>query len=112
MTNPVLEWHNLESHYLFDKRLMIMIETQIREKIQNKLNELDFQELVFVDSLLSNVAAYLQETKQTLKANNQNPKVDSLPSLKDSDFIGCFVDEPNLSEKSEQLAQLILSQQK
>ena len=112
MTNPVLEWHNLESHYLFDKRLMIMIETQIREKIQNKLNELDFQELVFVDSLLSNVTAYLQETKQTLKAKNQNPKVDSLPSLKDSDFIGCFVDEPNLSEKSEQLAQLILSQQK
>ena len=112
MTNPVLEWHNLESHYLFDKRLMIMIETQIREKIQNKLNELDFQELVFVDSLLSNVTAYLQETKQALKANSQNLKVDSLPSLKDSDFIGCFVDEPNLSEESEQLAQLILSQQK
>ena len=112
MTNPVLEWRNPESHRLFDKRLMSMIETQIREKIQNKLNELNFQELVLVDKLLSNVTAYLQETKQALKANSQNLKVDSLPSLKDSDFIGCFVDEPNLSEESEQLAQLILSQQK
>lgn len=89
-----------------------MTETQIREKIQNKLNELDFQELVFVDKLLSNVTAYLQKTKQTLKVSNQHLNVDSLPSLKDSDFIGCFVDEPDLSEKSEQLAQLILSQQK
>ena len=36
-----------------------MIETQIREKIQNKLNELNFQELVLFDKLLSNVTAYL-----------------------------------------------------
>ena len=89
-----------------------MTETEIREKIQNKLNELDFQELVFVDKLLSNITDDLQEIKQTLKVNNQHLKVDPLPSLKDSDFIGCFVDEPDLSEKSEQLAQLILSQQK
>ena len=89
-----------------------MTETKIREKIQNKLNELDFQELVFVDKLLSNITDDLQEIKQTLKVNNQHLKVDPLPSLKDSDFIGCFVDEPDLSEKSEQLAQLILSQQK
>jgi hypothetical protein len=91
---------------------MSMTETEIREKIQNKLNELDFQELVFVDKLLSNITDDLQEIKQTLKVNNQHLKVDPLPSLKDSDFIGCFVDEPDLSEKSEQLAQLILSQQK
>ena len=91
---------------------MSMTETKIREKIQNKLNELDFQELVFVDKLLSNITDDLQEIKQTLKVNNQHLKVDPLPSLKDSDFIGCFVDEPDLSEKSEQLAQLILSQQK
>ena len=89
-----------------------MTETEIREKIQNKLNELDFQELVFVDKLLSNITDDLQEIKQTLKVNNQHLKVDPLLSLKDSDFIGCFVDEPDLSEKSEQLAQLILSQQK
>ena len=89
-----------------------MTETEIREKIQNKLNELDFQELVFVDKLLSNITDDLQEIKQTLKISNQHLKVDPLPSLKDSDFIGCFVDEPDLSEKSEQLAQLILSQQK
>ena len=89
-----------------------MTEIEIREKIQNKLNELDFQELVFVDKLLSNITGDLQEIKQTLKVNNQHLKVDPLPSLKDSDFIGCFVDEPDLSEKSEQLAQLILSQQK
>ena len=91
---------------------MSMTETEIREKIQNKLNELDFKELVFVDKLLSNITDDLQEIKQTLKVNNQHLKVDPLPSLKDSDFIGCFVDEPDLSEKSEQLAQLILSQQK
>jgi transcription initiation factor TFIIIB Brf1 subunit/transcription initiation factor TFIIB len=91
---------------------MSMTETEIREKIQNKLNELDFQELVFVDKLLSNITDDLQKIKQTLKINNQHLKVDSLPSLKDSDFIDCFADEPDLSEKSEQLAQLILSQQK
>ncbi len=89
-----------------------MTEAQVRDKIQNKLDELDFQELVFVYNLLSNITDDLHKIKQTIKVNNQHLKVDSSASLKDSDFIGCFVDEPDLSEKSEQLAQLILSQQK
>ena len=43
-----------------------MTETEIREKIQNKLNELDFQELVFVDKLLSNITDNLQKIKYVL----------------------------------------------
>ena len=88
-----------------------MIEATIRKKIQDKLNKLDLQELIFVDRVLTDITTYLNQKDVTENSINNPQNQDSSISLKDSDFIGCFADDPDLSEKSEHLANLILSKQ-
>ena len=46
----------------------------------------------------------LENTSETT-LNNDDP----LAQLRNSDFIGCFSDDPDLSENSENIAQRILS---
>ncbi|MGQ9871960.1 hypothetical protein [Leptodesmis sp.] len=76
---------------------------EIKQKITQKLNDLDIDQLTL--NLLNQLTAYLN------KANRKEEKQpDPLASLRNSDFIGCFSGDPNLATNSEEIARQILSQ--
>lgn len=87
-----------------------MQSTEIKQRITQKLDNLNSEQLVLVEKLLTEITAYFQtdeslEIKEAITANEDDP----LAQLRNSDFIGCFEDEPYLAEKSEEIAQEIIS---
>ncbi len=87
-----------------------MESTEIKQRITRKLDNLNLEQLALVEKLLTEMTAYfktnkfLENTSET-PSNNDDP----LAQVRNSDFIGCFSDDPDLSEKSENIAQRILS---
>lgn len=78
---------------------------EIKQRITQKLNNLDIDQLTLVENLLNQLTAYLN------KATRQEEKQpDPLASLRNSDFIGCFSGDPDLATNSEEIAHQILSQ--
>jgi hypothetical protein len=82
-----------------------MNSAEIKQRITQKLNSLNTDQLALVDNLLSQLTVYLNKTPTT---DAEQP--DPLASLRNSDFIGCFSDDPNLASNSEAIAHQILSQ--
>ena len=83
---------------------------EIKQKINQKLENLTTEELTLVDNLLSQITSYLKSNtsfNNSLKTNTDNE--DPLASLRNSDFIGCFAGEPDLAEKSETIIKDILA---
>lgn len=78
---------------------------EIKQRITQKLNDLDIDQLTLVENLLNQLTAYLN--KATRKEEEQP---DPLASLRNSDFIGCFSGDPDLATNSEEIAHQILSQ--
>lgn len=76
----------------------------IQQRITQKLNNLDIDQLTLVENLLDQLTAYLN------KATRKEEDSDPLASLCNSDFIGCFSDDPDLATNSEEIAHQILSQ--
>jgi transcription initiation factor TFIIIB Brf1 subunit/transcription initiation factor TFIIB len=70
------------------------------EKAISKLSELSEAEQEKITSLIM-----ITIENKTINNNNNDP----LAELKNSDFIGSFSDDLNLAEKSEQIAQDIMS---
>lgn len=88
-----------------------MNRSNIKQRITQSLDNLSFEQLTLVEKLVSDITAYFQ-TAQSVKITseiNQN-KDDPLAQLRNSDFIGCFSDDTDLAEKSEEIGQRILSQ--
>jgi hypothetical protein len=79
--------------------------TDIKQRITQKLNSLDIDQLALVDNLLNQLTSYLNKT-----ATPKSAQPDPLASLRNSDFIGCFSGEPDLATNSEEIAHQILSQ--
>jgi hypothetical protein len=77
---------------------------EIKQRITQKLNELDADQLTLIDSLLNQITAHLYKTTPE---DAEQP--DPLASLRNSDFIGCFSGDPNLATDSEEIAHQILS---
>ncbi len=78
---------------------------EIKQRITQKLNNLDIDQLTLVENLLNQLTAYLN--KATRKEEKQS---DPLASLRNSDFIGCFSSDPDLATNSEEIAHQVLSQ--
>lgn len=78
---------------------------EIRQRITQKLNNLDIDQLILVENLLNQLTAYLN--KATKKEETQP---DPLASLRNSNFIGCFSSDPDLATNSEEIAHQILTQ--
>jgi hypothetical protein len=87
-----------------------MTSIEIKQKINQTLDNLTDEELTLVDNLLSQITAYLK-SKNSLDNSLKNNLVetDPLAQLRNSDFIGCFSGEPDLAEKSEEIIKTILS---
>ncbi len=88
-----------------------MQSTEIKQRITQKLDNLNPEQLVLVEKLLTEITAYFQTDKsleitESITENEDDP----LAQLRNSDFLGCFDDEPDLAEKSEEIAQEIISQ--
>lgn len=81
-----------------------MTATELKQKIAQKLNSLDIEQLTLIDNLLSQLTSYLKKTTSPSETNH-----DPLASLRNSDFIGCFEDDPNLATNSEAIGHEILS---
>jgi hypothetical protein len=79
--------------------------TEIKQRITQKLNNLDIDQLTLVENLLNQLTAYLGRT--TGKEEKQS---DPLASLRNSDFIGCFSGDPDLATNSEEIGHQILTQ--
>jgi hypothetical protein len=79
---------------------------ELKQKIAQKLDGLNTEELALVDNLLNQITCYLKTKQSPNNINNEDP----LAALRNSDFIGCFSGEPDLAEKSEEIAYNILSQ--
>jgi adenosyl cobinamide kinase/adenosyl cobinamide phosphate guanylyltransferase len=73
-----------------------MTNLELKQKIAQKLDELNTEELTLVDNLLNQITNYLKTQQSPNNANNEYP----LAVLRNSDFIGCFSGEPDLAEKS------------
>jgi hypothetical protein len=78
---------------------------EIKQRITQKLNNLDIDQLTLVDNLLNQLTTYLNKT--TAKGIEQP---DPLASLRNSNFVGCFAGDPDLATNSEEIAHQILSQ--
>jgi hypothetical protein len=78
---------------------------EIKQRITQKLNGLDIDQLALVDNLLNQLTSYLNKTDIQRSA-----QPDPLASLRNSDFIGCFSGDPDLATNSEEIAHQILSQ--
>ena len=78
--------------------------TLIKQRITQKLNNLDITQLTLVDNLLTQLTVYLNPPNSIVAS------LDPLASLRNSDFIGCIADDPDLAANSEELAHQILSQ--
>ncbi len=87
-----------------------MESTEIKQRITKTLDNLNLEQLALVEKVLTEMTVYfktnktLENASETL-SNNDDP----LAQLRNSDFIGCFSDDPDLSENSEDIAQRILS---
>lgn len=73
------------------------------EKAISKLSELSESEQETIAQIIITTIENKKEEK------NGYVEDDPLAELRNSDFIGCFADEPDLAEKSEQIAQDIIS---
>ncbi len=83
---------------------------EIKQRITATLDELNTEELTLVESLLIQVTSYLKiKTSKNNLSELATDNEDPLATLRNSDFIGCFSGESDLAEKSEQIAQEILS---
>ncbi len=87
-----------------------MESTEIKQRITKTLDNLNIEQLALVEKILTEITTYLKTNKylentSETSSNNDDP----VAQLRNSDFIGCFSDDPDLSEKSENIAQEILS---
>jgi hypothetical protein len=78
---------------------------EIKQRITQKLNNLDIDQLTLVENLLNQLTAYLNKA-----TGEEEEQPDPLASLRNSDFIGCFSGDPDLAKNSEEIAHQILSQ--
>lgn len=82
----------------------------LRQRIIERLNTLSFDELRFIDRLITDVLSYLH-TKQITPA--QPPTLETHPPLaawQDDEFMGSFEAEPDLAEQSEQIVHNLFAQ--
>lgn len=88
-----------------------MTNTTIKQRITATLNNLTTEELTLVEKILTEITGYFQNNQNAnlIPKNNQNND-DPLAQLRNSDFIGCIEDDPDLAEQSEAIAHQILSQ--
>ncbi|MGK7940495.1 MAG: hypothetical protein AB4062_10185 [Crocosphaera sp.] len=86
-----------------------MENTEIKQRITKTLDNLNLEQLALVEKLLTEMTAYFK-TNKSLENTSETPSNndDPLAQLRNSDFIGCFSDDPDLSEKSEKIAKRIL----
>ncbi|AUC61820.1 hypothetical protein AA637_11975 [Cyanobacterium sp. HL-69] len=68
-----------------------------------QLSELSEDEQEKIAQVIMTTIEKQQNAKKTTESD------DPLAELRNSDFIGCFSDEPDLAEKSEQISQEIIS---
>jgi hypothetical protein len=88
-----------------------MTNTEIKQRITANLNNLNTEELILVEKILTEITSYFQSNQITITLDKSHQNNDDpLAKLRNSDFIGCIEDEPNLAEKSEAIAHQILSQ--
>jgi len=87
-----------------------MDHTTLKQKIIKSLDQLNSEQLAFLEKVVREITTYLNSEQQVevSKKITQNEK-DPLAQLRNSDFIGCFDDTPDLAEKSEVLAREIWS---
>jgi hypothetical protein len=76
---------------------------EIKQRISTTLDHLSLEQLILVDNLLQVISS---EANFSAIPDDEN---DPLAKLRNSDFIGCFEDDHDLSVKSEEIAQEILS---
>ena len=86
-----------------------MESTEIKQTITKSLDNLNLEQLALVEKILTEITTYFK-TNKSLENTSETPSNndDPLAQLRNSDFIGCFSDDPNLSENSENIAQRIL----
>lgn len=75
-----------------------MENADIKERINQTLDHLNSEQLALVERIFKKITSETPE-------NTDDP----LAQLRNSDFIGCFADEPDLAQKSEEIAQRILA---
>jgi hypothetical protein len=75
------------------------------ENVLNKLSELSEAEQEAIAQMILTTIEDKKQGKNKMSSDNNDP----LAELRNSDFIGCFSGEPDLAEKSEQIAQEIIS---
>ena len=87
-----------------------MESTEIKQTITKSLDNLNLEQLALVEKILTEMTTDFK-TNKSLENTSETPSNndDPLAQLRNSDFIGCFSDDPNLSENSENIAQRILS---
>lgn len=75
------------------------------ENVLNKLSELSEAEQEAIAQMILTTIEDKKLENNKMSSDNNDP----LAELRNSDFIGCFSGEPDLAEKSEQIAQEIIS---
>jgi len=88
---------------------MAMNRTEIKQRIAQSLDRLNPEQLVFVEKVVREIAAYLNSEPLVESSSESGEQDDPLAQLRNSEFIGCFADDSDLAEKSEQVAWEILS---
>jgi len=90
-----------------------MNNTTIKQRIMQILDQLNPEQLAFVEKVITEITTYLKsEQRVEVSGKTTQNEDDPLAQLRNSDFIGCFEDDPDLAERSEALAQEILSKKK
>jgi hypothetical protein len=85
-----------------------MTEAEIKQRILKSLDDFNLKELTFVEKILKEINDYFKSNKSLSFNSGYLPENDPLAQLRNSDFIGCFSDEPDFAEKSEKIAKVIL----
>jgi len=86
-----------------------MEKTDIKQRINKRLDDLDLEQLALIDKILQEVTFYFQANQALeISSKTKENSEDTLAQLRNSDFIGCFSDESDLAEKSEAIAHEIL----
>jgi len=86
-----------------------MNSTEIKQRIAQSLDRLNPEQLVFVEKVVREIATYLNSEPLVESSSESSEPDDPLAQLRNSEFIGCFADDSDLAEKSEQVAWEILS---
>jgi hypothetical protein len=86
-----------------------MSNINLRQEIEENLSQISPDNLKVIAEFVEFIKQKQGTIKTNMSATIKNDE-DPLAELRNSDFIGCFSGEPDLGEKSEEIAKAILAE--